>query len=348
MPRDAEMMRRALHLARRGPQADPNPRVGAIVVDASGDVAGEGYHAGAGSPHAEVVALAQAGPRARGGTAYVTLEPCNHTGRTGPCAQALLAAGLTRVVFAQADPNPSAAGGARTLGAAGVGVTEGVLAAEAENLNIPWTLAMTHGRPMVTWKFAATLDGYSAAADGTSRWITSAEARADVHDRRAACSAILVGTGTVLADDPQLTVRGPDGAARPAQPLRVVAGLREVPAAARVLDEAAETLHLRTRDPDEMLAALQAREIRHVWLEGGPTLAAAFVRAGLVDEILAYLAPALLGAGRASVGDLGVDTIADIRRLEVRDVARVGPDVRLTLLPQSASSASSTPQPEVS
>lgn len=338
MDGDVGMMRRALSLARQGPQVDPNPRVGAVIIDTSGDIAGEGYHAGAGTPHAEVVALAAAGSRAEGGTAYVTLEPCNHTGRTGPCVQTLIAAGIARVVFAQADPNPPAAGGAHSLRTAGVDVTGGLLTAEAEALNVPWTLAVTRGRPMVTWKFAATMDGYSAATDGTSRWITSPEARADVHVRRAACGAILVGTGTVLADDPQLTARRPDGSAQPVQPLRVVAGMRQVPADAQVLDEAAETLIMHTRDPGEVLAALQAREIRHVWLEGGPTLAAAFLQAGLVDEVLAYLAPALLGRGRSAVADLGVTTIGDTRRLEIREVARVGPDLRVTLAPGAPSS----------
>lgn len=330
---DDAFMRRALELAARGPLADPNPRVGAVVVGADGRVLGEGAHAGAGTPHAEVVALAQAGAAARGGTAYVTLEPCDHTGRTGPCSVALAAAGIRRVVFGQGDPNPLARGGAGTLRAAGVDTTAGVLAAECHALNEPWTLAVSRGRPFVTWKLACTLDGRSAAADGTSRWITGAEARADVHDLRAACGAVLVGTGTVLADDPWLTVRRADGRLRERQPLRVVMGVRPIPPTARVLDDAADTLVLPEREPEAVLKTLHDKDIRHVWLEGGPRLAASFLRAGLVDEVIAYVAPALLGAGPAAVGDLGIPTIDRAARLEFTDVVRVGADVRLRARP---------------
>jgi diaminohydroxyphosphoribosylaminopyrimidine deaminase/5-amino-6-(5-phosphoribosylamino)uracil reductase len=327
--RDAALVRRALSLAVLGPEVDPNPRVGAVVLDRDGAVVGEGFHRGAGSPHAEVEALVQAAGRARGGTAYVTLEPCNHTGRTGPCARALVDAGVRRVVHAQADPGVASGGGADTLRAAGVEVVGGVLAEEALALNEAWTFAVAHGRPRVTWKFAATLDGRSAAADGSSAWITGPLARADVHDLRAGCGAVLVGTGTVLADDPSLTVRRPDGSLRSRQPLRAVMGLRPLPPQARVLDDAAPTVLLPTRDPAEALRWLASREVRTVWLEGGPTLAAAFLRAGLVDEVVSYLAPALLGSGRAAVGDLGIPSIDRTLRLTVRDVRTIGPDVRV-------------------
>ena len=327
--RDLAPMHAALRLAARGPLADPNPRVGAVIVDTAGDTVGAGFHEGAGTPHAEALALAQAGDEAAGATAYVTLEPCSHTGRTGPCVAALVAAGVSRVVYAQADPNPEAGGGARELRAAGVTVLGGVLAAEAEALNESWTFAFRHGRPMVTWKLATTLDGRSAAADGTSQWITGAESRADVHDLRARCDAILVGTGTALADDPSLTVRHPDGSLRAGQPLRVVVGERPLPMGARVLDASALTVHLRTRDPLAVLETLWRKDIRHVLIEGGPTIAAAFLRAGLVDEVVAYVAPAFLGAGLSSVGDLGVATIDDILRLDVRDLTTVGSDLRL-------------------
>jgi diaminohydroxyphosphoribosylaminopyrimidine deaminase/5-amino-6-(5-phosphoribosylamino)uracil reductase len=327
--RDIVLVRRALELAARGPEVDPNPRVGALVLDRDGVVVGEGFHHGAGSAHAEVEALAQAGERARGGTAYVTLEPCNHTGRTGPCAQALLGAGVRRVVHAQADPGARSGGGADALRAAGLEVVGGVLADEAQALNEAWTFAVGHGRPHVTWKFAATLDGRSAADDGSSAWITGPLARADVHDLRARCGALLVGTGTVLTDDPHLTVRHPDGGLRERQPLRAVMGLRALPSQARVLDGAAPTLLLPTRDPAEALATLAARGIRSVWLEGGPTLAAAFLRAGLVDEVVSYLAPALLGSGRSAVGDLGRPGIDRTLRLTVLDVRTLGADVRI-------------------
>ncbi|WP_088315150.1 bifunctional diaminohydroxyphosphoribosylaminopyrimidine deaminase/5-amino-6-(5-phosphoribosylamino)uracil reductase RibD [Kineosporia sp. R_H_3] len=332
-PTEVAAMRRALAFAARGPAGGANPQVGCVILDRTGGVAGEGWHRGAGTPHAEVDALARAGGAARGGTAVVTLEPCTHTGRTGPCSQALIDAGIARVVVGASDPNPDAAGGASVLRAAGLDVEEHVLAADAEALNRRWLHAVRTGRPFVTWKFAGTLDGRSAAADGSSRWITNPASRADVHARRAETGAVVVGTGTVLADDPHLTVRDADGRPVGRQPLRVVVGHTDVPPGARVLDDAAPTLHLRTRDPHEVLAALAAREVRHVWLEGGPTLAAAFLAAGAVDEVLAYVAPALLGSGASAVGDLGIRSIADVVRLDVTDVAVLDGDVRITAVP---------------
>jgi diaminohydroxyphosphoribosylaminopyrimidine deaminase/5-amino-6-(5-phosphoribosylamino)uracil reductase len=264
----------------------------------------------------------------------VTLEPCNHTGRTGPCSQALVDAGVTRVVFGQSDPNPLAAGGAAVLASAGVQVEGGVLAGQAAAVNPAWTFAVTNSRPLVTWKLAATLDGRSAAADGTSRWITSRQARADVHRLRGTADAVLVGTGTVLADDPQLTVRrgGSSGDPLPPreQPLRVVVGHRPLPPAARVLDASAATEVMSTHDLVAVLADLHARQVRHVLLEGGPTLAGAFVAAGLVDRVVAYVAPVLLGAGPAVLGDAGIATIDAAVRLHTEDVTVFGPDVRIT------------------
>ncbi len=327
------LMRDALGLARLGPAVDANPRVGAVVTDAAGRVVGRGHHRGAGTPHAEVVALAEAGAAARGGTAVITLEPCDHVGRTGPCSAALLDAGVARVVYAQPDPNPQAAGGAATLRTAGVSVEGGLLAAEAAALNRAWSFAVAHGRPRVVWKFAATLDGRSAAADGSSQWITGPEARADVHRQRSEAGAVLVGTGTALADDPRLTVRREDGSLAEQQPLRVVMGRRELPASARVLDDAAPTWLARTRDPQEVLDGLTDRGVRQLWLEGGPELAAAFVSAGLVDEVVAYLAPTLLGGGRPAVADLGVPTLARAVHLTLLDVTTLGPDLRVRATP---------------
>lgn len=338
---DEDHLRRALELARGGSPTDVNPLVGAVVTDAAGAVVGEGYHRGAGSPHAEIEALRAAGPAARGGTVYVSLEPCCHAGRTGPCVEALLRAGVARVVFAQADPNPVAAGGARQLSAAGVRVRAGVLAAEAVAVNRTWTHLMITGRPFVTWKFAATLDGRSAARDGTSRWITCPEARADVHALRAGCGAVIVGTGTVLADDPRLTVRGP--AHRPtAQPLRVVVGTRPIPPGSHVLDDEAATLVVGSHDLVEVLARLARRGVHHALLEGGPTLAGAFLRAALVDEVVAYLAPAMLGAGRPAVGDLGIGTIANALRLTITDLTLVGTDIRITARPNPHAGGTTT------
>lgn len=316
-----------------GVPTGPNPRVGAVLLADDGQVVGEGYHRGAGSAHAEIVALESAGESARGATAVVSLEPCNHIGRTGPCSRALIAAGVRRVVFAQHDLNPVADGGTETLKSAGVDVEGGVRSDEAEAINEVWTFAARNQRPFVTWKFATTLDGRSAAADGTSRWITGPQARADLHRLRAICDTVLVGTGTVESDDPQLTVR--DGNDRPwprdRQPLRAVMGRRDLPAHARVLDDGAETLVMATQDPAVALATLYAQDRQHVFLEGGPTVAAAFLRAGLVDEVVAYVAPALLGAGAFAVGDLGIGSIAGILRFGLVEVTRVGDDVRITL-----------------
>lgn len=332
-------MTRALALAvTPGVPLGPNPRVGCVLLDAAGAVVAEGYHRGAGSPHAEVDALTRAGAAARGATAVVTLEPCHHTGRTGPCSEALIAAGVRRVVYAQGDLNPVAIGGAAALRAAGVEVAGGLMADEAREVNRVWTFAVEEGRPFVTWKFATTLDGRSAAADGTSRWISSRPARLDTHRLRAQCDAMLVGTGTVAIDDPELTVRDEHGEPLPDQPLRAVMGRRDLEPGRRVLNDRADTVQLRTRDPREALAALFARDRQHVFLEGGPTLAAAFLTAGLVDEVVAYVAPMLLGAGRSAVGDLGVTTIADAWHLEVTDVTRLGEgaetNVRLTMTPR--------------
>lgn len=329
-------MLEALRLAAQGLRADPNPRVGAVVLDPEGRVAGRGWHAGAGTPHAEILALRAAGPAARGGTAVVTLEPCRHTGRTGPCTEALIDAGIARVVFGQSDPTALAGGGARHLRDAGIDVVGGLLCDEARALNAEWTAAMVLGRPLVTWKFAATLDGRCAAADGSSQWITGPAARADVHAQRAEYAAIVVGTGTVLADDPQLTARRPDGSLRERQPLRVVVGHRPVPAGARVLDENAPTLVVPTHDPHSVLETLWDKGIRRVWLEGGATLAAAFLAADLVDDVVAYVAPAFLGSGAAAVGDFGADTIAGIARFDLVDVAVLGGDVRILAKPSRA------------
>lgn len=312
---------------------DRNPRVGAVLLSPVGEVVGEGVHRGAGTPHAEVAALDAAGGLARGATIVVTLEPCNHVRPAGPCARAVIDAGVRRVVYAQTDPNPAAAGGADTLRAAGVEVESGLLADEAQMLNTTWTFAMQHGRPAVTWKLAATLDGRSAASDGTSQWITGPAARRDVHRLRSGCDTVLVGTGTVVTDNPRLTVRAADDVPEPreSQPRRAVMGLRDLPSHSAVLDDAAETCLLATRDPQAALAELFAIGSRHVWLEGGPTLAAAFLRAGLVDEVIAYIAPTLLGAGASAVGELGIATIGDAVRLELTDVTQVGSDVRLTM-----------------
>ena len=326
---ETDAMRRALAVARERGNALPNPTVGCVLLAPDGREISRGATVRGGA-HAEVEALRRAGAEARGATAVVTLEPCHHTGRTGPCSQALIDAGVRRVVFSAGDPNPQATGGAAALRAAGVDVESGVLADETAELNRAWTFAVTHGRPFVTWKYAATLDGRSAAPDGTSQWITGPEARRDVHRLRAQTDAVVVGTGTVLADDPRLTVR--DETDRPLpradQPLRVVVGTSTLPTSLRVLDDDAPTALIASRDPARVLAELAKQEIRHVWLEGGPRLAGAFWDAGLVDRVVGYVAPALLGAGRPAL-DGGATTLTDLRHLAIDDLTMVGPDIRV-------------------
>jgi diaminohydroxyphosphoribosylaminopyrimidine deaminase/5-amino-6-(5-phosphoribosylamino)uracil reductase len=328
-------MRRAIELSRAVlGTTSPNPPVGAVVLDQQDEPVGEGATAPPGGAHAEVAALLQAGPRASGGTLVCTLEPCKHSGRTGPCTTAIAEAGIARVVFACEDPTELAGGGAAVLRAAGIEVVAGVLAEEvADGPLAAWLHAQRTGRPFVTWKYAATLDGRAAAADGSSRWITGEEARADVHRLRAEVDAVVVGIGTVLADDPELTVRPDPGH----QPLRVVVDSDgRTPASARLRDDSAPTLILTERDtgrhdPAGVLTVLHDRGVVSVLLEGGPTLAAAFMTAGLVDRVVGYVAPALLGAGMSVIGDLGVGTITDALRLRLCEVQRVGDDVRLTL-----------------
>ncbi|MBN7533611.1 bifunctional diaminohydroxyphosphoribosylaminopyrimidine deaminase/5-amino-6-(5-phosphoribosylamino)uracil reductase RibD [Mycobacteroides abscessus] len=311
----------------------PNPPVGAVILDAAGQVAGVGGTRPPGQEHAEVVALAGAGAAARGGTAVVTLEPCNHEGRTGPCVDALAAAGVSRVVYAVADPNPQAAGGAARLRTLGIEVLDGLASDRVSAGPLrEWLHKQRTGRPHVTWKYGASVDGRSAANDGTSQWITSEQSRADVHRRRAFADAVLVGTGTVFADDPQLTARTPDNELVPHQPLRVVVGMREVSSDAKVLNDDSHTMVIRTHDPAEVLAALGDRT--DIILEGGPTLAGAFLRAGLVDRILAYLAPMLLGGNVPAVEDVGVTTLSRALRWEYDQIERMGPDVLLSLVPR--------------
>ncbi len=346
---DVAAMRRAIELAEHGlGQTSPNPIVGCVVLDANGVKAGEGFHAVAGGPHAEIAALADAGNRAEGGTAVVTLEPCRHVGRTGPCTQALIEAGVARMVFAVADPGHDAGGGAAVLRAAGIDVEGGLLEAEAARSNQAWLHRARTGRPFVTWKYAATLDGRVAALDGTSRWITGEEARADVHKLRAHSDAIVVGTGTVFADDPQLTVRtgsvdsGGSVVSTSRQPLRVVVGRRALPSSARILDGAAATVQLTNHDPAQVLAELAGRDVVSVLLEGGPTLVAAFIEAGLVDRVIGYIAPVLLGAGRSLIDPLGIETIANALRWHIDDVRLVGTDVRITASPIADETARSS------
>ncbi len=329
-----QAMRHALSLASHGPAWGVNPQVGCVILSPDGEIIAEGWHRGAGTAHAEVDALASLAPgAAAGATAVVTLEPCNHWGRTGPCSVALIEAGVARVVYAVDDPGADSAGGAERLRAAGVDVVPGVLAAEVEQRMRRWLHAERSGRPWVSVKWASTLDGRAAASDGSSRWITGAAARQRVHEQRALADAIMVGTGTVLADDPSLTARGDAGELLPHQPVPVVVGERPLPADARVLRHPQPAILTGGRDLAGMLRDLYDRGIRSVFVEGGPTLASAIVAEGLADEFLVYLAPALLGGPRTAIGDLGIDDMGGIRRLVIDSVETLGDDLLITARP---------------
>ncbi|WP_397545218.1 bifunctional diaminohydroxyphosphoribosylaminopyrimidine deaminase/5-amino-6-(5-phosphoribosylamino)uracil reductase RibD [Salinibacterium sp.] len=325
-------MRRALELAANGPATGINPQVGCVLLDAAGVIVAEGWHRGAGTPHAEVDALSKV-RSALGLTAVVTLEPCNHTGHTGPCSEALIAAGIERVVYAVQDPGVGSAGGAQRLREAGVDVVAGVLEAEAAEFQRVWLVATGKRRPFVTVKWASSLDGRAAAADGSSQWITGTASRQRVHEQRAASDAILVGTGTVLADDPSLTARGDAGELMPQQPLPVVIGERPIPGDAQLWEHPRGVLETGSRDLEDILGWLYEQGIRRAFVEGGPTLASAFIAAGLVDEYLLYLAPMLLGGDRVAVADIGVPSLGDARQLRITSVDYLGNDILVTARP---------------
>jgi diaminohydroxyphosphoribosylaminopyrimidine deaminase/5-amino-6-(5-phosphoribosylamino)uracil reductase len=339
-------MEAALAAARQGPRG-ANPLVGAVVINADGTPVVTGYHRGAGTAHAEADAIDQAkaaGLDLSGTTMVVTLEPCNHCGRTGPCAQAIIAAGIADVVYAIDDPHDPAAGGAATLRAAGVRVRSGLGAEAALELNRRWFDAVAARRPFVTLHIAQTLDSRIAASDGTSQWISSPESLADNHALRGRIDAILVGTQTVLVDNPRLTARGADGEPASRQPLRVVMGYRGIPDGAAINGDDGKVLHVPTRDPREALDELFAAGVRHLMVEGGSRILSAFLAAGLVDELIVYLAPTLLGSGTPALEDLGITTLADAQQWEWDPasggaVQQLGRDLRLHLRPVPAASA---------
>ncbi len=351
---DHGMMARSLQLAERGLwTTSPNPRVGCVLVR-EGEIVGEGWHEKAGEPHAEVHALRAAGELARGATAYVTLEPCSHHGRTPPCAEALIAAGVARVVVAMSDPNPLVAGqGLAMLRAAGIETASGLLENEARELNIGFVARMTRGRPWLRLKAAASLDGKTALNNGVSQWITGPEARRDGHRWRARACAILTGIGTVRGDDPQLSVREVD---TPRQPLRVVVDSKlEIPLTAKILrggpvlvaaavDDEKRANSLRTAGAEvvvlpnphgkvelkALLEELGRRGINEVHAEAGFKLNGSLLREGLVDELLLYLAPCLIGHDASGLFNLPELTSLDgKRRLQIRDLRQIGEDIRL-------------------
>lgn len=324
-PAERQAISRALELAAQGPTGI-NPQVGAVLLDANGAVISEGFHHGAGTPHAEVEALKNAeAPH----TAVVTLEPCNHIGRTGPCSHALVEAGVQRVVFATSDPGDESGGGAEFLRAHGVDVVElepsDAQRQQAEALIANWLVTKRLGRPHITVKWAQSIDGRAAANDGTSQWITGEKARADVHLRRAQADTIIAGTGTVLADNPALTARDPQGALYGNQPRAVIVGSREIPGDAHVRSHPGGFAQL-SGDLGDVLRELSESGAQRVFVEGGPTLASAFIREGLADELLIYIAPTLIGGDRLALGDLGIATINEQLRLTVEHTAMLGTD----------------------
>ena len=325
-------MQHALELALKGPATGINPQVGAVILDPAGSIVAEGWHLGSGTDHAEVMALknfSEAFPNQSliGHTAVVTLEPCNHTGKTGPCAKALVDAGVSRVVFASSDPGVESGSGAKTLSDAGIEVTHGVCLAEAEDQNRVWLVANRQQRPFVSLKWASTLDGRSAAEDGTSQWISGPESRADTHARRSASDAILVGTATAIADDPELTARRPDGSYYEDQPIRVVIGQSPLPKTLRVFNDKAPTIEIKSRDLEMVLSTLWEQGIKHVFVEAGSKLASAFVAADLVNEFLIYLAPMLLGGKNTALDEIGITNISEAMRLEILETTKFGGDI---------------------
>ena len=313
----------ALSLQNLGRTA-PNPNVSAAIYSSNGKLIADGAHNPQVSPdHAEVVAIKRAGSAARGATIVVSLEPCNHTGKTGPCVDAIIEAGIRRVIYAVKDPNPIAAGGAVRLAAAGVEV-EYVADEELTQLQSAWLHRVATGKPFVIWKVATTLDGRIAAADGTSQWISSPESRGDVQMLRAQSDAILIGTGTALADNPTLRPRI-DGATAP---IRIVMGGRDLPAAANLNDGVGQTIFLKSRSVEDLYKALDYLPVNQVLVEAGPTLGSALFAAGVIDELVIYQAPVLLGAGKSWLEDFGVTTIADAKELTLISTDAIGRDFK--------------------
>lgn len=320
-------MRRAMELSLLGPKYGANPQVGAVILDENLNIIAEGFHNGAGSAHAEVNALQQLEVIPAGATAVVTLEPCNHQGRTGPCAKALIDAGISRVVFGASDPGDASANGAKTLQQAGVEVIGGLFADEITSQQKTWFTATNLKRPFITLKWAQTLDGRSAASDKTSKWISGTESRNHVHKMRSEIDAIIVGTSTAILDDPELTARKEDGSLYEHQPMRIIIGERTLPDNLRVFNDLAETEAFATRDLKEVIDKLYEKQFKHVLVEGGAKLISAFLEAGLFDEILVYQAPLLVGGTNVAVEELGISTMQDAMQLSFTEVSRLGQDV---------------------
>ncbi len=323
-----EAMERAIRLSQQGFPA-PNPHVGCVIVK-DGIIVGEGAHLFAGGPHAEIAALQEAGDAARGATAFVTLEPCNHTGRTGPCSQALIEAGVIEVNYAVSDPNPRAHGGAEALTAAGVKVHAGLLEAKARTHNRQYLFAQSRRRPRITLKAAISLDGRVALANGESQWITGEDAREAAHRLRAECGAVLVGRGTVEADDPQLTARVP-GVVN--QPLRIVLDPQsKLSSGYKVFDAKAPTHHVTGEiHLPRLMTELFDSGTMGLLVEGGAKTITEFIRQDLVDRIVLFVAPVILGDGPSWAGDYDLKSLASALRFEIVETEKMGSDLAICL-----------------
>jgi len=301
----------------------PNPNVSAAIYGADGSLISDGFHNRKVSvDHAEVVALKKAGSAARGATMVVSLEPCAHTGTTPPCVQAIIDAGIAKVIYAVGDPNPIAAGGAQKLIEAGVAV-EHRESKELSYVQRAWLHKEKTGRPLMLWKVATTLDSKVAASDGTSQWITGPESRADVQELRAQSDAILIGTNTALVDNPHLIPRG-----HTARPVRIISGEQEVPSTNRVFDNEARTICVKSKSIPELMKVLRDEGFSQVLVEAGPTLGSALMASGNIDELIIYQAPKMLGAGKEFVSRLGISTLADHLELELLSVQAFGSDIK--------------------
>lgn len=333
----ASAMERARTLALKGPPGGANPQVGCVLIDASGAIVSEGWHQGSGTPHAEAMALSRLSESQRtaeGLTAVVTLEPCAHTGKTPPCANALVDSGISHVVFSAHDPGGESGGGSSVLSAAGVDVHAGFEESAGIALIDKWLFAQIAKRPWVTIKWAMSLDGRAAAADGSSQWITSPTTRAQVHVDRSRHGAIAVGSQTMLVDNPTLTARYPDGALMDHQPHAVVVGSADIPPEFHLTSHPGGLTHYRSRDLPGLLDQLFEQGITSLYVEGGPTLASAFLAAQLFDEVHISMGPLLLGGPKLAVGDLGISSMSDALKLEILSVERFESDIFVVARPR--------------
>jgi diaminohydroxyphosphoribosylaminopyrimidine deaminase/5-amino-6-(5-phosphoribosylamino)uracil reductase len=322
-------MARAIDCARLGlGKTFPNPIVGAVITSATGEFISEGFHQGA--DHAEVIAIKAAKEIPAGSIIYVSLEPCNHHGKTPPCVDAIIESGISKVIYAVSDPNPVASGGAERLKAAGIEVISGLNEIQARYENRAWLTKIEKQRPRITWKIASTMDGKVAASDGSSKWITGEPARADVALMRSQADAIVTSTATVKADDPLLTSKGAGS-----NPVRIVMGTTEIASDSKVLGNDSETVLIKSHDFKDLIKVANERGFNQLMIEAGPTLGTALLRADLIDEIVLFQAPTFLGAGLSAIGDLGITNIAGRLDFEISDVEVIGADLKITLVKSS-------------